>query len=107
MRNDEDLIADICDAIEDLLAFTSGYRRSQFLDDKKTRAAALRQIEVIGEAARKLSPEYKARLPHIPWSNIVGMRNRVVHDYKDVDYDLVWLVVQQSAPTLLEQLRNR
>ncbi len=60
--------------------------------------AIIKELEIIGESASKISPEFKKSQPHIPWINIVGMRNRLTHGYFDVDLDLVWTTVQDDLP---------
>lgn len=65
----------------------------------------VRAIEIIGEAAGKVSAEVRAASPAIPWQAIVGMRNRLVHAYFDVDIDILWAAVTSEVPALLDQLR--
>ena len=70
-------------------------------------AAALeRFIEVIGEAASKISPETRARGPEIPWKEIIGMRNRLAHGYASVDHDIIWNVVSMDLVQLEDQLEE-
>jgi uncharacterized protein with HEPN domain len=67
--------------------------------------ALVRAIEIIGEAASKLSPEAQASAPRVPWPSIVAMRNRLIHAYFDVDPEIVWKTVAEEIPALLPQLR--
>ncbi len=77
------------------------------LDSDFILAAALeRFIEVIGEAASKVSAETKANTPEIPWREIIGMRNRLVHGYASVDHDIVWDVVSGDLPEVIDALDN-
>jgi uncharacterized protein with HEPN domain len=64
----------------------------------------MRQIQIIGEAARKVSPEYKGNHPEIPWGEVVGMRNRLVHEYFRILPDRVWAVVERHIPQLVQTL---
>jgi uncharacterized protein with HEPN domain len=66
--------------------------------------ALVRAVELVGEAASKVTPETRQAHPDIPWRNIIGMRNRIVHDYLNVDYDIVWTVVTDNLPPLIKQL---
>jgi uncharacterized protein with HEPN domain len=68
--------------------------------------AAIRQIEVIGEAVKKLSPELKDRHPEIPWRDVVGMRDKLVHDHFGVDLDAVWNTARKDIPQLKEEIRG-
>ena len=63
-------------------------------------------VQVLGEAVRHVSPAFQSAHPEIPWHEILGMRNRIVHDYMNVDEDIIWEVVQQDLPPLVEVLKN-
>lgn len=72
--------------------------------DRKLALAIIKDLEIIGEAAAKISPETRERLPAIPWSAIVGMWNRLIHAYFEVDYDQVWSTVTDDLPWLIRVL---
>ena len=76
-----------------------------FEEDVKTQDAVIRRIEIIGEAVRRLSVEFCAQYPHIPWRQIRGMRNKLIHEYDRVDLVAVWDVIQQDIPPLIAQIR--
>ena len=76
-----------------------------FLDDVKTQSSVLYQIVIIGEAINRLSPEFAQNYSQIPINAIRGMRNRVVHEYKEIDLEILWEVTQTSIPELLELLK--
>jgi uncharacterized protein with HEPN domain len=80
--------------------FVTGVEREGFLQDEKTADSIVRNLEVIGEAASRLPQEFKNQHPEIPWRQIVGLRHRIVHDYFDVDLDLVWTIVRAELPPL-------
>jgi uncharacterized protein with HEPN domain len=80
--------------------------RRDFDDDENLRLALAHLIQMIGEAARRVSPETQGALPQIPWSEIIGMRHKIVHDYLGVDYDIVWAVVNGDLPYLAQELQR-
>ncbi|WP_268989059.1 HepT-like ribonuclease domain-containing protein [Methanosarcina barkeri] len=93
-------------AIQD---FTEGMDRETFLNDEKTKSAVVRQLEIIGEAAKAIPADIKALAPDIDWRNISGMRDRIIHAYFNVDYNLVWDTIVSDIPVLesrIEMLVN-
>jgi uncharacterized protein with HEPN domain len=102
----EDLIRirHMLDAIKEALAFSKNKSRDDLDNHRMLTLAIIKELEIIGEAASKITPEFKATQSHIPWLDIVGMRNRLTHGYFDVDLDLVWTTMQEDLPVLLEQL---
>ena len=85
-------------------AFIASRRRSDLDTDLMLLFALVRALEIIGEAASKVSEVTRASLPRIPWRPIIGMRNRVVHAYFDVDRDIVWKAATDEVPALLAML---
>ena len=75
-----------------------------FLKDGKTARAIIRSVEVIGEAASKISDELRKEHSEVPWQKIVGMRNRLIHVYFDIDYHTLWQTVKENLPALIEQI---
>ncbi|MBN2043445.1 MAG: DUF86 domain-containing protein [Anaerolineales bacterium] len=106
MTRDKSLIFDIHDACELILKFIEGVTFKQFEMDIMRQDAVIRRIEIIGEASNNLSDEYKEQNPEIPWFLIRGMRNRLVHDYGEVDIELVWTTCQNDIRKLKEQLEE-
>lgn len=78
----------------------AGKSRSEYDRDEALQLAVAHLLQVIGEAARRVSAEYKAQHPSVPWAAIIGMRHKVVHDYLAVDYDIVWETATQDLPGL-------
>ena len=102
----EDLIRirHMLDAVKEALEFSKDKCRDDLDNNRMLSLAIIKELEIIGEAASKITSELKARQPHIPWIDIAGMRNRLTHGYFDIDLDLVWTTVQEDLPLLLGQL---
>ncbi len=107
MRRDDAYLLDMLLAARDTVEFTAGLTFPQFEQNRLNQNAVLRAIEIIGEAASCISPETRQAHPEISWTEIIGMRNRLVHAYFEVNLERVWQTVQQDVPrliTLLEPL---
>lgn len=105
-RNFEIYLNDILDNIEKGESFVSGMSYSQFQQDSKSSYALLRCIEIIGEAVKHLPPSLRKKYPEIPWKDIAGMRDKVIHFYFGLDLKTVWLVVKEDFPRLKEQVEK-
>ncbi|MBI1292242.1 DUF86 domain-containing protein [bacterium] len=105
MKTDRDFLLHIIDATVDARDYASGGEES-FFADRKTQDAVLRKLEVIGEATKRLSPELKSKYSTIPWRQIAGMRDKLIHDYFGVDLTLVWNVVSDILPGFEQELRR-
>ena len=97
-------IKHMLDAALESQTFMKGVSRDDLQDDRKTIQAVIRNIEIIGEAASKLSSDLKEKYPEIPWKQIIGMRNWLIHAYFDIDYDHVWNTVKEDIPVLIPML---
>ncbi|MEN6341981.1 MAG: DUF86 domain-containing protein [Methanospirillum sp.] len=100
------LLEDMTDAAGRILEYTDGYDLSRFVADTRTFDAVLRNLEVLGEAAAQVPAPFRARHPGIPWRQIIGLRNVVVHRYFAVDPETVWTIVATQLPLLLPQLHE-
>jgi len=106
MRDDLVYIRHALDAAEKIHSFTKGKTR-EVLDTDETLALALvRLLEIIGEAANCISREFSERNQDIPWNKMIGMRNRLIHGYFDINYDIVWDTVTNDIPGLINLLRK-
>ena len=92
------------DAAKDALSFIQNKTRNTLDRDRMLTLSLVKCTEIIGEAAARISNKRQAELTQIPWSKIVGMRNRIGHAYFDIDLDIVWDTVTQALPPLLDQL---
>ena len=98
-------IRHIIEASESALRFIAGKQRADLDNDEMLRFALVRAVEIIGEAAARVSAETRSRVPSFPWSEAVRMRNRLVHAYFDVDHSILWKTVTEDIPALLLLLR--
>jgi uncharacterized protein with HEPN domain len=105
-RDDRTWADDIITAITDIRADTTGIGYPEFVASPRTVRSVLYSIGVIGEAAKNLSPEFRAAHPTIPWRAIAGMRDRVVHEYFRTDTRRIWDVVEQDLEPLERSLRS-
>ena len=86
--------------------FVKDLEYDEFSKDPKTVRAVMRCVEVIGEASSKLSDELRESNPQIPWRKIIGMRNRLIHVYFDIDYPIIWQTVKGNLPPLIIQIQS-
>ena len=98
-------IRHMIDAAEAAMSFIGGRQRAALDTDKMLSFALVRAVEIIGEAAGKVSSETRSAMPAVPWSAIVSMRNRLIHAYFDIDADILWKTVAEEVPLLVRQLR--
>ncbi len=99
-REEIDYLRDILDNIDIASEFVSNLTYEQFREDQRTIYAVTRAIEIVGEATKNISPTLRDRYPTIPWRSIAGMRDKVIHEYFGVNYQILWDTVQQDFPVL-------
>ena len=100
-REYRDYVADILDALASSVEFNEGMTFDEFKADKKTVFAVTRAIEIIGEAAESIPPDLRSEYPDIPWRDMAGMRDKLVHEYFGVDVAILWETLQEDVPSLL------
>lgn len=105
-RHYSDYVEDMIEAANKAADFVQGMSEAQFLADEKTQFAVVRALEIIGEAAKKVPSEVKAKHPDLPWKEISGMRDKLVHDYFGVNASVVWRTTSQDVPTIVASLRR-
>ena len=89
-----------------LIGEASGLSLESFVADETLRRAFVRSLEIIGEAAKKVPDDFRVKYPMVEWRAMTGMRDRLIHDYFGVDYDLVWDVVHRRIPELRKQVAS-
>ncbi len=108
MSRREDVVSlqDMLDHAREAYKMVLGKKRSSLDRDRKLNLALVRLLEVIGEATSRVSTAERARHPNIPWSEIVSLRNRLIHGYDSVDFDILWQIVNQDLPKLISELEK-
>ncbi len=106
MKNEWLYIEHMLESTEKILFYTKDVEFEEFANSEMMQDAVIRQFQVIGQAARQLSRDMIAKLPEIEWPRIIGMRNKLVHEYFDVDLKAVWGTIREDLPALREQLKN-
>ncbi len=101
MKDDRIYLDHIADSFRKILAYAEGMTEKTFLLDSKTQDACVRQLEIAGEATKRLSMPLRDRFPDVPWKDMAGMRDRLIHQYFDVDLMIVWLAITDDATPLL------
>jgi len=103
--NDITRLRHMIDAAESAPRFVEGRTREDLGTDEMLAFALLHAVEIIGEAASRVSKEGQQEFPEVPWKAVIGMRNRLVHAYFDVDHNVLWSTVTGALPPLASQLR--
>ena len=93
-------LKDINKAIDSIEKFILGMNFEQFKNDDKTSSAVIRKFEIIGEATKNIPDQIKEKYPQIPWKDIAGMRDKLIHAYSEVDLNLVWKTILKRLPEL-------
>ena len=104
MKRDKAYLKHILDAISNIEKFIEGVNKENFLGNIEKQYAVLRGLEIIGEATKNLSEELKKKHPNIPWKEIAGMRDKLIHQYFGVNLDLVWETIKTKLPELKTQI---
>lgn len=103
---DRIIIQKIINYIEDVEKYVEGMSAMEFLDDKKTITACAFTVSQIGEISKEITEETQQKHTDIPWKAIKGMRNRIVHDYENVDLSVLWGTIKESLPDLEKKLKE-
>ena len=97
---------DMLIALEKVLRFTQGVDLARFVDDERTFDAVVRNLEIIGEAAKRIPAEVQASYPDVEWRSIAGLRDIVAHEYFGIDEDILWDIIEHQVPDLLTHVRQ-
>ncbi len=89
---------------EEVAALSQGKTRADMEGDRVLSLALTRLLEIIGEAAARLSADLRQRRSEIPWADIIALRNRLIHNYRDVDFGILWRIIERDLPTLIAEL---
>ena len=107
MRHDDVVrLSHMLDSAREAVSFISGKARDDLNEDRKLTLSLVKSIEIIGEAASKVSEDARAASPSIPWQDITAMRNRLIHAYFDINLDIVWDTVMVELPPLISELEK-
>jgi len=106
MQRDREFMIDILEAAKLAIHYIDEITREEFFENTQNQDAVIRRIEIIGEAARRISEETQAEYPEIPWSDLISMRNVMIHEYDDIDFGIVWETVKNDLPLLVDSLNN-
>jgi uncharacterized protein with HEPN domain len=99
-------LEDIIDAAEKIERFTNGMSYEAFVEDEKTVDAVLRNFEVMGEATKNLPESFQETHDHVPWTEMAGMRDRLIQGYATVDLEIIWTTIQRDIPEILTDVRS-
>ena len=105
-RRDWNFLNDIREAIQRILTYTAGLTYQQFMEDIKTQDAVVRNLEIIGEAAKNLSANLRKSHSGVPWKDLMGMRDKMIHHYFGVNYEIVWTIAKEELAGLLPQIER-
>ena len=105
-REDTVRLRHMLDAAQEAVSFVQGKKRGDLDTDRKLVLSLIRLVEIIGEAATQITKEFQGAHPALPWPLIVGMRNRLIHAYFDIDLDRIWDTVKDDLPSLISELKK-
>lgn len=105
-RADTDFLNDSKEAILRINVYVENLNYEDFLNDIKTQDAVVRNLEIIGEAIKNISEELKEKYPRVPWKDLAGVRDKLIHHYFGVNLDIVWNIVKEELPGIILQLEE-
>ncbi|MDP3741800.1 MAG: DUF86 domain-containing protein [Candidatus Micrarchaeota archaeon] len=105
-KNPSLYLGHILEAVKKISRYTSGIDEEEFLENELVKDGVTCNIQIIGEAIKNLPPEFKEKHPEVPWKDIAGMRDRIVHFYFGIDYQIMWATVKEDIPELQQQIKK-
>lgn len=105
MRNDRERLADILEALEKIERYTSRGKQA-FANDEMFQVWVVRHLQIVGEAASRISVDTQIRFPDVPWGKMIGMRHVLVHGYFEIDLEIVWSVIEKDLLSLKERIQS-
>jgi len=104
MHRDREYLLDIVESARLALKYVENKTEEEFIADIQLQDAVIRRFEIIGEASRRISDETQSVRPNLPWLEMVGMRNIMIHEYDDIDLHIVWNTIKKNLPSLVDSL---
>jgi uncharacterized protein with HEPN domain len=104
MHRDREHLLDILESARLAIRYIANKTEEEFLADTQLQDAIIRRFEIIGEASRRISDGMQSVLPNLPWLEMIGMRNIMIHEYDDIDLHIVWNTIKKNLPPLIESL---
>ncbi len=106
MKDDDVFLKHVLDSINQIEEYVDGMGYEDFVSNRLVQDGVVRQLEIIGEATKNLSPELREKYPKTPWEDIAGMRDKLIHHYFGVDLEVVWDTVEKDLPALKKQVKK-
>ena len=104
-KDDSVYLLHIMDAFVQIERYTDGVSHDDFMENRLLQDGVIRQLEIMGEASRSLSEDIRNDYPHIPWRHMIGLRNRMIHAYFDVNLQIIWEIIQGDIPNLKKDIK--
>ena len=105
-HDDQVRLKHMVDHANEAITMLRGHRREDLESDRQLNLALVRLLEIVGEAAARIEPALQAKIPGVPWSQVIGLRHRLIHGYDDVDFDILWRIVSDDLPPLVLQIET-
>ena len=103
-KEDIIFVEHILDSLNKIEKFIDNFSERKFLEDEKLQDAVIRRIEIIGEAAKNISSDFKKKYPNVPWVKITGMRDKLIHHYFGINLKIIWNVIKEDIPMLKREI---
>jgi len=105
-KDDEVRLKHILDAVREAVGFIEGKDRENLETDRKLNLSLVRLLEIIGEAAKRITNDFRKEHPELPWKSMIGMKDRLIHGYFDINLDIIWKTVKNDLPPLIDKIEK-